>query len=419
MTRILHLNKFLFRFGGADAYMFDLAALQSEAGHDVGFYGMTHPENIDLPDSDLFAPYLELDPAPSGLGAKLMTVGSMMWNRRAMAGLTTYLERFQPDVVHAHNVYHHLSPAIFRVVKAAGLPLVMTAHDYKLVCPSYHLLDKGEVCDDCVGGKFHRALVRRCKDGSLTNSALLAAELALHTWMKSYGAVHRFLCPSRFLMGQLEAGGIWPDRLRHVPNFAEVETTKPVTGARPRRVLYVGRLSHEKAPDMVVRAAGLLAPDIEVTIIGDGPERLELEQLAADVAPGRVKFTGRVSKSEVADAMSQTGVVVVPSRCHENMPLTILEAFAAAVPVVGSSLGGIPELISDGVNGRIVPPNDETATAVAIEQVLADGKKAAMMGEAGRRRVEQHHTAGAHLSRIGELYEEAAAVAQQRGKPSL
>jgi glycosyltransferase involved in cell wall biosynthesis len=409
--RILHVNKFLYRAGGAEGYMFDVAELQRAAGHDVTFFGMQDDRNEPLPYADAFAPHVTLDPMPPGVRVRLTTASRMYWNRPAASGLATVLDEFRPDVVHLHNIYHQLSPSILRPIAERDVPAVMTLHDYKLVCPTYLMLDHGKLCDACVGGHFSQAVRRRCKDGSLTQSLLLASEVALHHRLGAYGPIRVFVCPSRFMLDTMRRGGVYPDRLRHLPHFAHVgsapaaqsTTTEPV-------VLFAGRLSEEKGPDVIVRAAARLPEGLRVEIAGDGPRRAELERLAADVAPGRVHFHGRLPKDQLDARLAACRVVVVPSRCHENQPMSILEAYGFGTPVVASRLGGIPELVVEGTTGLLVEPDDPAALAAAVAEIAEAPERAAGMGRAGRALVEERFTPDIHLAGLDRLYQEAGAA---------
>jgi glycosyltransferase involved in cell wall biosynthesis len=408
--KILHVNKFLYRAGGAEGYMFDVAELQRAAGrHEVTFFGMQDERNESLPYAESFAPHATLDPMPAGIGVRLKTARRMYWNRPAARGIASVLDEFRPDVVHLHNVYHQLSPSILRPIADRNVPTVMTLHDYKLVCPTYLMLDKGQLCDACVGGHFSQAVRRRCKDGSLTQSLLLASELALHHRLGAYGPIRIFVCPSRFMLETMRRGGVYPDRLRHLPHFARVGPRPSESTAREPVVLYAGRLSEEKGPDVLVRAAGLLPPGLHVEIAGDGPRRAELEQLAADVAPGRVHFHGRLPKDALDARLAACRLVVVPSRCHENQPMSILEAYGFATPVVASRLGGIPELVVEGRTGLLVDPDDPVSLAAAVATIAEDSQRAAEMGRAGRALVEEGFTPEVHLTGLERLYREAGA----------
>ena len=387
--------------------MEDVAAVQGAAGDEVAFYGMAHPENVHLEFADHLPPYLELDPPPASLGGKLRAAGRMFHSVAAAQGMRAVLDLYRPDIVHLHNSYYHLSPSVLRPVRDQGIPMVMTLHDYKLACPTYLFLDKGEICEACLGGRFHQAALRRCKDGSFLASALSAAELFAHTATGAYDPVDLFVCPSQFMAAKMTEARVFPDRLRVLRNFVDAGAFK-VKDQHGGPILYASRLSQEKGVDVLVEAMAFMAADARLDIAGDGPERPALEARAADVAPGRIRFLGRRPKIEMAELMRAAAVVAVPSRCYENQPLTVLEAFAAGVPVVGSALGGIAELVVPGETGELVPPNDPQALARALDSVLLSPERAMAMGRQGRRKVEAEHSPAGHVARLRAVYHEAA-----------
>jgi len=147
--RVLHVNKFLYRRGGAEGYMLDVAELQRDAGDEVAFFGMRHPDNEPQRYEAWLPDLIELEPAPHGLH-KAPAAARMIWSTSSRRGMSRVLRDFQPDIVHFHNIYHQLSPSILAGVARAGVPCVMTLHDYKLACPSYQLLDHGANNDGCV-----------------------------------------------------------------------------------------------------------------------------------------------------------------------------------------------------------------------------------------------------------------------------
>lgn len=404
--RILHVNKFLHREGGATAYMLELAELQRTAGHRPEFFAMADERNQDAHYADRFAPYVELDPPPEGLRARAVGAGRLVYSRRAETAMASVVADFRPDVAHLHIVYHQLTPSILRPLARAGVPTVMTLHDYKLVCPTYRLLDLNGPCTACLDGHFRHAVERRCKDGSRLSSSLLALETRIHRTLGSYGSVQAFVCPSAFMLDMMRRGGVYPDRLYHVPHFLDLATVPPRDGAGDG-VVFAGRLSAEKGVDLLVRAVGSL-PDVRLTVVGDGPERSALEDLAAAVAPGRVAFTGQQDRAGTLARVRSARTAVLPARWYENQPMGVLEAMASAVPAVVTDLGGSPELITDGVTGRVVPPEDVTALAAALADLTGDPERAVALGLAARERVRDDFGPAAHLDALDRVYAEAA-----------
>jgi glycosyltransferase involved in cell wall biosynthesis len=401
--RILHVNKFLFRKGGAEGYMEDLAALQERAGHTVGFWGMDHPQNTHVELADTFPSFVEFDNPPSGVVERARMVGRMIWCREAQRGMAETIERFRPDVAHLHNVYHQLSPSILAPLHAAAVPVVLTLHDYKLVCPTYQLLDHGEPCTACVGGKFWNAPLKRCRNGSLLASAKMAADLSVHTLARSYRHVDAFICPSRFLAGQMERGRVYPDRMHVIRHFVDLSGVAAKAAPGGHAVI-AGRISAEKGIDVAIRAVGHLPDGAHLDIAGDGPARAELEAFAGLEAPGRVTFHGRLAKDELHDLLRRSAVAVVPSTWYENQPMAVLEALAVGLPVIGSDLGGIPELIDAGQDGLLVPPGDDKALATAMGELLTDRTRAWAMGQTGRRKIEAEFPPSLHLDHVSGLY---------------
>jgi glycosyltransferase involved in cell wall biosynthesis len=396
--RVLHVNKFLYRRGGAEGYLLDLAELQRARGDEVAYFGMTHPEN-DTPQryGEHFPPHVELEPPPRGPVRRAAAVGRMVYSPASRRGLARVIADFQPDVLHLHNIYHQLSPSVLGAARAAGVPCVLTLHDYKLACPSYQMLAGHTICDACVTGGPWQAVRRRCKDGSLGASAVLSIESWLHRVTRAYGAVGAFVSPSRFLADVMRRAGVYPDRLRVVNNFVDAAAIAP-KAAPGGGIVYAGRLSPEKGVDTLILAAAL--GGYEVDIAGDGPARAELER----GAPANVRFHGRLAKADLHDLVRGAAVAAVPSRWHENQPMAVLEAFACGVPVVATELGGLPELVDAGVDGEIVPAGDPAALAAALGGFLADPERAFAMGRAGRAKVERDFAPEAHLARIRQVY---------------
>ena len=386
--------------------MMDLAKLQESAGHEVGFFAMDHPENEDSEYEFLFPSHVELNPPPQGVAERLRVAGRVIYSQESREKIEKVLDLFQPDVVHLHNIYHQLSPSILTPIAEKGVPAVMTLHDYKLACPTYQFLDHGEICEACIGGRFRNAVMRRCNDSSISKSALSALELRIHRSVGSYEPIDILVCPSKFMMDKMSQANVFPERLVHLNHFVDVSgiaaADRPGAG-----VIFAGRLSSEKGVDTLINALAELGGGVELSVVGEGPERGVLEGLSASAAPGRVKFHGRVAATELHEMIRRASVVVVPSRWYENQPMVILEAFACARPVIGSELGGIPELIVENATGTIVPPNDPQALAEAIQPYVDDSSRAHAMGLAARQGAVADFSSAAHLSELERIYARA------------
>ncbi len=300
--RILHVNKFLYRRGGAEGYMLDLAELQRGRGHDVSFFAMEHPDNQADVNADLFPPRMELNPPPSGFAARVATSVDIVYRRSARIGMEAVLDRVRPDVVHLHNIYHQLSPSILRPIKRRGIPTVMTLHDYKLACPTYQFLDNGKICEACIPRKFRNAALTAC-NGSRGASALAAVELTAHTVLGAYKPVDVLICPSDFMLREDAGGqGLSPSGSPTSRTSATCLRSRRRPSRAPGSSTPAG-LS-EKGVDVLIDAAALLPAGIDVTIAGDGPDpaALRARAEAAGVAD-RVRFAGRLPSGELHELM--------------------------------------------------------------------------------------------------------------------
>lgn len=406
--RVLHVNKFLYRRGGAESYLQDLAALQSASGFETEFFGTAEGLEQPFTYEEHFAPAMPLAPLPHGTRQRLTTAARMFWNRPARLGLETVIRGFDPEVAHLHNIYHQLSPSVIAALAHHDVPIVMTLHDYKLACPTYRFLADGEICEDCLGGHFHRAVVRGCHDGGRAHSALLATESAVHSILGAYDPVAMFICPSRFMFDKMTASGIGAERLVHIPHFVE---RRPFASSVPADgpVVVAGRLSAEKGVDVLIDAIARGTTRPRLVVAGDGPDRRSLERQAEEASID-AEFTGRLDADELAGLLGSARLVALPSRWYENQPMIVLEAMAAGRAVVATALGGTPEMIDDGVTGRLVPHDDADALAAAIDELLGDPRRLDEMGRSGWELVGEQFDPLAHLEAVTGLYVGAGAA---------
>lgn len=401
--RVVAMNAYHYRRGGADTVFLESNALLEASGWEVAPFTMHHPDNLPSRWSSHFAEEVELGRDYSPL-EKVQRAARIVYSLDARAKLAGLLDAFQPAVVHAHNVYHHLSPSVLGLVHGRGLPVVLTLHDFKLLCPAYQMLSAEGVCERCKGGKVHNVVMHRCVKGSATLSALVYVESAVHRLLRTYErCVDRFIAPSRFLLEKCVEWG-WPrERFVHVPNFVDAERFA-MPGAAGRVVLYAGRLAPEKGLETLVRAAALST--VPVWLAGAGPLEARLRALVEE-SNAPVRFLGRLDRDGLAAAAAEARAFVLPSEWYENAPMTILEAYAWGRPVIGARIGGIPEHVREGETGLLFTSGDVPALAHALKRVAAMPDRCALaMGRAGREWVERSFSARLHRDRLLGLYGE-------------
>ena len=300
---------------------------------------------------------------------------------------------------------HQLSPSILHALQRYDIPIVQTCHQYKLVCPSYRLLVMREnrICEKCVTGNFYNAVLERCHKDSLAASDLLAFESYLHKWMKVHDLIQLFHVPSRFLGEKLRESGVAASRIWH--QFYTIDLRSyPFSEVFEDYFVYYGRLSAEKGILTLLQAMQNVKQS-RLVLIGDGPQRAELEIFAREHKLGNVVFAGSKAGNDLTQLVSRAKFVVVPSEWYDNSPLVIYESFSMGRPVLATTLGGMPELIEDGVNGRLFAPKDAAGLSRIINDMLGDEKRLRAMGKAGRATAEREFDPEVHYEKIHDVYQ--------------
>jgi glycosyltransferase involved in cell wall biosynthesis len=402
-VRILHVNKFLFGRGGAERYMFDVARALKRRRQEVFFFGAAHDENVEREHEKFYPPYRDFSAPRVGVSAALAAV----WSRDAGRRIRAFVEEVKPDVAHLHNIAYHLTPAVISALARAGVPAVMTLHDYNLLCPNHYFYSRDEFCFRCPEGKYFSCIGRRCVKGRLAPSTIgyLAHLVARRT--KVYRKLARIIVPSRFLAEKVRAAGYDEAGVTLLPPAVDVKVKK--LARKDNYFLYAGRLAPQKGVDVLIQAVGLSRSEVRLRVAGAGPEEEALRRVAADYAAGRVEFLGQLDADNLAEEMALARAVVVPSRWPENTPAVILEAFAAGTPVVAARVGGVPEMVTDGTEGFLFEAENVHELAGILELLASDARAARRYGRAGQNRLEHEFSFKDHVGRLLQLYREVAA----------
>jgi len=405
--RLLAINNYFYRRGGAEAVFLDHIKLFSEIGWETAPFAMQHPDNFASDWSSYFVSEIEYG-RESGLLTKVAQAGKIIYSWEARDRIKALIERFRPNVAHAHNVYHHLSPSIFPVLKAAGIPTVMTAHDLKLACPAYKMLSHNQICERCKGGRIYNVAVHKCIKDSTALSGLVLVETAIHRTLGLYrNTLDRIVVPSRFYISKLIEWG-WPEeKLVYIPNFAQTDNLEPFEHESDY-FAYVGRLAPEKGIGTLIRAAAIAGQ--KLVIAGTGPEEQSLRALAAETG-GDITFAGYVSGERLHRLIGEAKALILPSEWYENAPISILEAYALGVPVIGADIGGIPEMIVPGETGMVARTGDaEDLARVMSEAASLPPQARRRMGRLGRTWAGREFSPEAYRNRTLELYGELGAL---------
>jgi glycosyltransferase involved in cell wall biosynthesis len=388
--------------GGAETVLVLTADLLRRAGHEVVPFAVAEERTLPTPVRDRL-------PAAAGSGARTRfgEAWAGTWSPRSYRALAEVVDRVRPDVAHVHHVFERLTTSVLDALRRRGVPTVMTLHDYKPVCPNYRLFTDGAPCTRCLSGRYLEVVRHRCLEGSRWRSVAAAADAYLSRARGLYERVDRLLAPSAFLRDRVVEGGLPADRVQVLPNPVVAAAEPRRAREEPPYVLYAGRLVAEKGLDTLLGAAGRLPGGARVRLAGSGRiERQVRARVAAEDLP--VDVLGPLPPQEVVTQLRGAAAAVLPALWWENCPMAVLEAGAQGVPVVATSVGGIPELVDDGVTGLLVPPGDPAALAGALTSVVEHPGTAAGMGAAAWARVRERHDPAAHVAALVEAYADVA-----------
>lgn len=386
--RILIVHNAYAQRGGEDAVVEQESEALRARGHDV---------HLLIRDSAV------LHAAPMrGVAETLLTIH----NPHAARELSHVLQSVQPDVVHLHNLFPRWGLAALRTLARHGVPVVQTIHNFRWLCAPATLLLNGKDCRRCVHGNFASAVRYACMKNSRAVSASYAMALASN---RASGlaerTIARFVCVSDFVRDAHVQAGFDAQKLVVKGHFVPGQHRADLAG--DGTVLFAGRFSAEKGLDVLLRAMRLL-PNVVLNVVGDGPERAQLEAGLGDLR-SRARFLGRLTREQLFRELERTSVCVVPSIGSETFGLAALEAFACGRPVVATDAGGLPELVHNGENGWVVARGDARALADRVQWLLTHREQAQAFGRAGRALVERAYLPDANMKQLEAIYADAVA----------
>lgn len=363
--KILMVNKFLYPRGGSESYMLYLAEHLRKMGHQVEYFGMYDEKNTVGNSAGLYTGNMDFH--KKGL-ARFLYPFRIIYSLESRGKIARVIDDFKPDIVHMNNINFQLTPSIVYGVKKKGIPLVQTVHDYQMICPN-HLLynfEKNTPCEKCVNGSYRHCIKNKCIHGSRVKSILGVVEAKFYSFLKTYKKIDLYVCPSHFLEKKLlSARKYYGGKTRTIHNFINKAQFANTNRREDNYIVFVGRLSKEKGIEHIAGAAKLL-PKYQFVVAGSGPD----EGILKDIP--NVKLAGFLTGEELTQLMGNAKVLLLPSVCYENCPLSILEAHAMGVPVVTMNSGGMAELVKDGVTGTLVQEPTPEGIAEKIKETIED-----------------------------------------------
>ena len=404
--KILMINSFHYMRGGGERCFFDLSDLLRQHGHEVIPFCMDHPRNFPSDYSDHFVSFIDFPTELSkpGIGPKLRVVERVLYSREARRKVEALIAETQPDLVHIHGFIHETSTSILPALKAAGLPVVQTLHDYKIACPNTTFVSDDRICEACKGGRFYNMTRYRCKRGSLSASLLATAEMYFHEVFRLYEPnIDLFISPSQFLADKMAEHGVGKPIIA-IPNFINPDSFTAVYEPQ-NHFVFAGRLVRVKGILTLLEAMRHIKSDAVLKIAGAGEQEAEMRQFVETHNLTNVQFMGHLATDELARLVQTALFTVAPSEWYENYSMTIIESLACGTPVIGAEIGGIPEQVRDGWNGHLFEPGNAVELAARMQNLLDHRELAVEMGRHGRSQVEALNGPETHYEQTMQVYE--------------
>lgn len=352
--KVLLVNKFHWPKGGSEKYYFELGELLKQHGHEVAYFSMEDEKNISTGDKEYFVPKFDLNNS-----SKLKAL-DVIYNKKNQKIMEYALDDFKPDIVHLNNFQRQLSASIIKPCVDRNIPIVFTAHDVQAICPAITMMDNDKnPCELCIGGRYINCIKKSCNKGSKLKSILGALEGYYYRKNKIYtDKISYIITPSEFYRKKFIEDGVNENKIKAIHNSI-IMGDYNVKVEDEGYALYFGRLSKEKGILNLINAFKKCKKGT-LYIAGEGPEKDTIENIIKEnKLEKRVKLLGFLNKEEMTEVTRKCKFVVVPSIWYENCPYSVLETLAIGKPVIGSNMGGIPELVSDNENGYIYDTIEE------------------------------------------------------------
>jgi glycosyltransferase involved in cell wall biosynthesis len=406
--KIIFASKFYYHRGGLESYLFKTKALLEAHGHQVIPFSTDYPENYKTEYSEFYCKYHNLSKEAFSLSPNIESINAtvnMFFNREAYTCMRKLINKTKPDIVQGFGVTKHLSYSIFKAAKDMGVPTVMRLSDFALLCANSTATDYfGKLCPEiyCSENNFKKILTKKCIHNSMLASFIGALEVKFNLLFGTYKKyVDYFIAPSRFLRDSfIQHYGISPERIIYLPVYNELQSIP--SDKDDAFFLFAGRLSDEKGIITLLKA-GMKSSGHKIVIAGTGPSE-DKYKTYSEKNKINVEFVGHEDFESLQSLIKKCRAVIVPSECYENSPNIVLEAYSYGKPVIGTRVGGIPELIEDKKTGLLFELGNDEELAEKMKLLHDDKNLAVEMGNNGRKILEAKFMPEKHYEELEKFY---------------
>lgn len=346
--KVLLVNKFLYPKGGAETYVFQLGGILTAHGHAVQYFGLDNEKNIVGNNAGAYVSNIDFN---AGVRRNLAAPFRIIYSVEARKKIRQALTDFEPDIVHLNNIQFHLTPSIileiekYRQRTGRNVRIIYTAHDYQLICPSHGLFDTEiKICEKCLAGNYTYCFRTKCMKNSIVKSLLATFDAYWWKYSKAYYYIDKIICPSYFLKRKLDTQKRFFEKTTVLHNFIEPQKTAKVE--KENYVLEFGHLSRDKGTLTLLEVAKRM-PNVRFVFAGYGEAVEDIKQIS------NAEYVGFQTGEALKQLIQKAKCSVYPSECYENCPFSVIESQMYLTPVIGSRMGGIPELVRGGETGLL------------------------------------------------------------------
>lgn len=414
------INYRYFVSGGPERYMFNVKELLEQAGHEIIPFSVKSRNNVPTKYEKYFAEPLGRQDEAYFDNARLTprfiwdVLARLFYSFNVKKQLERLIDETQPDVAYILHHYNKLSPSVIDACKNNGLKVYLRLSDYFLLCPEAHFLQNGEPCEKCLDKGLHSAIFGRCVKGSFVGSLLKATALFIHRHVVScYRRVDGFVCTTKFMKQKMQKGG-WPEtRLHVIPTFVQLPDyeelkykTSPLVDKK--YILYFGRFTHEKGVDLLLDAytkTSMPFRNIDLMLVGGTRTQLDElvdSQIASPLIDKNIHIFDFLPHDQLAHIIHHAMFVVVPSRCYENLPNSVLEAYAHGKAVIAMNIGSMPEIVEDGVCGLLFDQEDSKDLRDKLE-MLSNNSNYLSIFSKNAAEIKERYSGNEHLRSLIKL----------------
>lgn len=406
--RIIVANYRYFIAGGPEKYMFKFMEAARKMGIEIIPFSVNNPQNEQTPYSKYFAKprsnQLMYSDTKKTIRNVFGLVRATVWNYDAEHRLRKLIRDTKPDAVYILHEINHLSPSVIRAAKKEGVRVVHRISDFFMFCPKYDFLCENEICEACLHGDYSKAIKHRCVKGSKFGTLLRVLAMKLYAVNKVFDDVDQFICTCEFSKGKLVEGGIPENKVACVPTFIDATKITPCY-ENDKYFLFLGRMAHQKGTIYAIEAMKYLRDtDYVLKITGEISESDEDQKIWKYINDNnlekKVVFTGFKHGQELERLISRATCIVCPAIWYENMPNTVIEAYAYGKPVVASRVGSLAEIVVDGETGFLFEMKNAEDMAQKLKLFLDNQTLSSALGRQARNKCEKAYNEAIHMNKV-------------------